>query len=111
MHSSFFKIASATLLTIIVLIPIWPPVLWSLTVVVPLALVGIYDLFQTGHAIRRNFPLFGRGRWIMEALRPSVRGTQYDRSGDRSGGQPIRTDQGDTIPIRTDQRSEGHNIH
>ena len=46
MNSSFFKIASATLLTIVVLIPIWPPVLWSLAVVVPLVLLGIYDRYQ-----------------------------------------------------------------
>ena len=83
MYSSFFKIASATLLTIIALIPIWLPVLWSLTVVVPLVLLGIYDRLQTQHAIQRNFPLFGRGRWLMEALRPYVR--QYFVESDTDG--------------------------
>ena len=35
--------------------------------------IGIYDMHQTQHSIRRNFPLIGRGRWVMESLRPFVR--------------------------------------
>ncbi len=53
--------------------PFWPPVLWSLVLILPLSAVGFYDLFQERHSICRNFPLFGRGRWLMEALRPYVR--------------------------------------
>ncbi|PPD42256.1 MAG: FMN-binding glutamate synthase family protein [Methylocystis sp.] len=28
---------------------------------------------QTRHSLRRNYPLFGRGRWIMEWIRPFIR--------------------------------------
>ncbi|MEM6534580.1 MAG: FMN-binding glutamate synthase family protein [Pseudomonadota bacterium] len=45
-------------------------------VAVPLALlflVGAYDYFQTRHALRRNFPLIGRIRWLAEELRPFLR--------------------------------------
>jgi glutamate synthase domain-containing protein 2 len=73
MQSVFFTIASAALLAIGALAAVWPPILWSLVLVLPLILLGIYDRLQTEHAIRRNFPLFGRGRWIMEALRPYMR--------------------------------------
>jgi len=83
MQSSFFRIATATLLAIVALAAVWPPALWSLTIVFPLIFLGIYDLLQTEHAIRRNFPLFGRGRWIMEALRPYVR--QYFVESDTDG--------------------------
>ncbi|MFT7288727.1 MAG: glutamate synthase domain-containing protein 2 [Halieaceae bacterium] len=48
--------------------------------------IGLYDMHQTGHSIRRNFPLLGRGRWFMEALRPFVR--QYLLESD-TGGAPI----------------------
>ncbi|EAQ99322.1 FMN-binding glutamate synthase family protein [Congregibacter litoralis] len=48
--------------------------------------VGIYDMQQTQHSIRRNFPLVGRGRWILESLRPFVR--QYLLESD-VGGAPI----------------------
>ena len=35
--------------------------------------VGVYDMVQTEHSIRRNFPLVGRGRWFMEWVRPFIR--------------------------------------
>ncbi len=37
------------------------------------ALIGLYDLAQTRHTLRRNFPIIGRVRWIMEELRPFFR--------------------------------------
>ncbi|WP_084422057.1 FMN-binding glutamate synthase family protein [Henriciella litoralis] len=35
--------------------------------------LGLYDHFQTRHTLWRNFPIIGRIRWIMEALRPFFR--------------------------------------
>ncbi len=83
MHSWFIKVTFVSLLLIVAVQVIWPPVLWVLTVVVPLMLLGFYDMFQTQHAIRRNFPLFGRGRWFMESLRPYIR--QYFVESDTDG--------------------------
>jgi glutamate synthase domain-containing protein 2 len=48
--------------------------------------IGIYDMQQTKHSIRRNFPLIGRGRWLLESLRPFVQ--QYLVESD-VGGAPI----------------------
>lgn len=61
----------------------WPPILWALVVVLPLILLGLYEMFQTRHAIMRNFPLLGRGRYIMEALRPKI--YQYFIESDTDG--------------------------
>ena len=36
--------------------------------IVGLILLGIHDRKQTRHTIRRNFPIIGRGRWIMEYI-------------------------------------------
>ncbi len=83
MSSTFIKVLSVTLLATILSWFIWPPILWSLLLTVPLALVGLYDMLQTRHSIRRNFPLFGRGRWIMERLRPFIR--QYFIESDIDG--------------------------
>ncbi|MFT5722148.1 MAG: glutamate synthase domain-containing protein 2 [Motiliproteus sp.] len=63
--------------------PLWPSILWLLLVAIPLLLVGLYDLLQSRHSLRRNFPLFGRGRWFMEWLRPFVR--QYLVESDTDG--------------------------
>ena len=38
-----------------------------------LALLGIYDMFQTKHTLWRNFPIIARVRWIAEELRPFFR--------------------------------------
>jgi hypothetical protein len=46
-------------------------------------LVGVYDMQQTQHSLRATFPLVGRGRWLMEALRPFVR--QYLLESDTDG--------------------------
>lgn len=64
--------------TIVVLIAIagiayyWPPILWSLVIVGPLILLGLYDMAQRPHTLRRNFPLLGIGRYLMEDLRPKI---------------------------------------
>lgn len=47
---------------------------------------AIYDVFQTKHAILRNFPLIGRVRWTVESLRPYIQ--QYIIETD-TGGAPI----------------------
>lgn len=50
----------------------WPPVLWSLVLILPLILIGVLDLLQKKQTIRRNFPIIGRGRYVMEWARPKI---------------------------------------
>ncbi|MDF1589431.1 MAG: FMN-binding glutamate synthase family protein [Gammaproteobacteria bacterium] len=64
----------------------WPPALWTLLLLIPLILIGFYDMLQGSHSLRRNYPLFGRGRWFMEWLRPFIR--QYLIESD-TDGSPI----------------------
>ncbi|WP_455231942.1 FMN-binding glutamate synthase family protein [Geopseudomonas aromaticivorans] len=57
------------------------PGLWPLTLISGvLSLVGINDLRQTQHAVRRNYPLLGNIRYLVEFIRPEVR--QYLLEGD-----------------------------
>ena len=35
--------------------------------------VGFRDLGQNSHAIRKNFPVLGNVRYILEMLRPEIR--------------------------------------
>lgn len=83
MQSAFVKILLFTLLMVAVIYFVWSPVLWILALVLPLAAVGIYDMLQHKHSIRRNFPLVGRVRWIMEDIRPFIR--QYFIESDTDG--------------------------
>ncbi|MGH8445171.1 MAG: FMN-binding glutamate synthase family protein [Solimonas sp.] len=53
--------------------------LWSPNWLVPaaitgfLCLVALYDLTQTSHAIRRNYPILGHFRYFFETIRPELR--------------------------------------
>ena len=58
----------------------WKVALWML---VPLTLIALWDLVQRKHTLRRNYPLIGRIRWIMEDLRPFAQ--SYLVEGDLDG--------------------------
>ncbi len=45
---------------------------WVLAAIGPLLLLGFYDSLQRKHAILRNFPIVGRGRYLFEAVRPEI---------------------------------------
>jgi len=50
----------------------WPPVWWTMILFGPLIVLGYVDIFQPYHAIRRNYPILGHGRFILEKLRPEI---------------------------------------
>jgi glutamate synthase domain-containing protein 2 len=50
----------------------WQPMLFAYIVVVPLALLGFYDVLQTKRSILRNYPVVGHIRYIFEAIRPEM---------------------------------------
>jgi len=61
----------------------YPPAIWIFGLIIPLILLGCYDMKQTKHTIWRNFPLVGRTRWIMEEIRPMIQ--QYFVESDIDG--------------------------
>ena len=50
----------------------WSPILWVLIIVGPLVLMGISDITQSRHAIKKNFPVIGRIRYLLEGFRPEI---------------------------------------
>ncbi|ATR85216.1 FMN-binding glutamate synthase family protein [Pseudomonas sp. FFUP_PS_473] len=55
--------------------------LWPLTLITALlSLVGLNDLRQSHHAVRRNYPILGNIRYLIETIRPEIR--QYLLEGD-----------------------------
>ena len=62
---------------------LWAPMWWALIVLGPIILLGFYDMFQAKHAIMRNFPILGRGRYFMEDMRPKL--YQYFIESDTNG--------------------------
>lgn len=49
----------------------------------PLIAIGIRDVWQTRHAIQRNFPVIGHLRFLMESIRPEI--NQYFVESDMDG--------------------------
>ncbi|MFT5424264.1 MAG: glutamate synthase domain-containing protein 2, partial [Phycisphaerales bacterium] len=66
----FFIGLALTLALVAVGTYFWPPLAFSLIVIVPIAAVGLRDSFQHSHTILRNFPVIGHARYLMEELRP-----------------------------------------
>ena len=68
-----FILLSIILLTLVIITALfWQPILWSFIIIVPLILMGFYDVLQTKHTIRRNFPVIGRFRYTLEDIRPEI---------------------------------------
>ncbi len=63
--------------------PLW---FWAFLIIGPIVIMGLYDMVQDKHAIMRNFPILGRGRYVMEELRPKL--YQYFIESD-TNGRPI----------------------
>jgi glutamate synthase domain-containing protein 2 len=78
-------IISAVIILVLVAIwtIIWPPAAWSFLLLGPVFIIGVYDLVQKKHSIVRNFPVFGRLRFLMEELRPKI--YQYFIESDTNG--------------------------
>ncbi|MCB0458919.1 MAG: FMN-binding glutamate synthase family protein [Flavobacteriaceae bacterium] len=68
----FLVLASSVTIAILVIAYFWRPILWSFLLFAPLILMGLIDIFQKKHTIRRNFPLIGRFRYALEAIRPEI---------------------------------------
>lgn len=109
MRRLFVVIAAVVLALVGVTALVWPPVLWSLVVLGPLITLGVMDMVQTRHSVRRNFPLIGHGRYLMELIRPEI--NQYFVESNNDGKPFSRNDRSvvyarakgelDTMPFGT----------
>ena len=97
------------LLTCIALIAIGlaghPHWLWGLVLVGPLALIGLYDLVQTHHSLRRTYPITARVRWFFEWLRPFLRA--YIVESDLEG-RPFSHDERALVYARAHAAEDAH---
>ncbi|HMI06756.1 MAG TPA: FMN-binding glutamate synthase family protein [Flavobacterium sp.] len=79
--------------------------LFLLAFFVPLILMGLYDMFQSRHAIRRNFPLVGRLRYLLESIGPEMR--QYFVETD-TDGKPFDRLQRSLVYQRSKNETDSH---
>lgn len=74
-----------------------------LFIFVPLILMGFYDMYQSKHTIKRNFPLLGRMRYLLEDLGPEMR--QYFIETD-TDGRPFNRLQRSMVYARSKKESD-----
>jgi glutamate synthase domain-containing protein 2 len=85
-RQGFVIISIVLVLAILGISYFWPGILWTFVIVAPLIILGIYDMSQKRHAIRRNYPVIGNFRYILESIRPEI--MQYFVETDTEG-KPI----------------------
>lgn len=87
----------------------WIDALFAFVIVAPLIYMGVVDMAQNRQAIRKNFPLLGRLRYVFEDMRPKIQ--QYFVESDTDGTPLNRNERSviyqrakkqiDTIPFGT----------
>lgn len=88
-----------------------PVGLFFLVLALPLSFLGVRDLMQNSHAIRKNYPVLGNLRYLLEEIRPEI--NQYFIESNTEG-KPFSREQRslvyqrakkqvDTIPFGTQQ--------
>lgn len=83
MRKIFLLVSAAVLVIISGLVLINWKFIFLGIIFIPLIIMGLYDMFQYKHTIRRNFPLLGRMRYLLEELGPEMR--QYFIETDTAG--------------------------
>ncbi len=69
---------------------IWPAAWYGMLLVGPIVLLGLFDMLQKKQTIRRNFPVIGHARYLMETIRPEIQ--QYFIEND-IGGRPFNREE------------------
>ncbi len=78
----------------------WPSAWYGSVIVAPIVVLGIVDMLQGKRAIRRNFPVIGHARYLLEMIRPEIQ--QYFIETDMDG-RPFNREERSLIY----QRSKG----
>ncbi|UII21677.1 FMN-binding glutamate synthase family protein [Fulvivirga ligni] len=101
-----FVVGNLIILAIVIgLYFIWSPVIWTLAILAPFTLLGLYDIFQKKHSILRNFPVLGHFRFLFEMIAPELH--QYFVEGD-TDGKPIDRNHRAYIYQRAKLQTETH---
>ena len=92
--SRYYALAGALFLTLLGVIGALFDVRWLILAISAglLSAVGLHDVWQTRHAILRNYPILAHFRFLFETIRPEIR--QYLLEGDH-----------DAVPFTRAQRS------
>ncbi len=79
-----FMIALIALpLSIFIIGSFWSTIYWLFILILPILGLGLVDMLQSNHSIKRLYPVVGRFRYMFESVRPEIQ--QYFVESDISG--------------------------
>jgi glutamate synthase domain-containing protein 2 len=81
-HIFYWTVAFSLVLSSI-LGAFWSFALYLLLLIIPLSLLGLYDIIQTRHTVLRLYPVVGHLRFLLESFRPEIQ--QYFVESDTNG--------------------------
>ena len=81
----------------------WPSLAILWIVVIPLIVLGVHDLFQRKHTLRRIYPIFGRLRYVFENVRPEIQQYFVETN---TGGEPISREFRELVYQRAKQQTD-----
>ena len=72
-------------IVVFALLMLWDPAFFALplAICIVLSVIGIRDMTQTRHSIKRNYPILANIRFMLEEIRPEIR--QYFLESDTDG--------------------------
>ncbi len=67
-------VVTAAALTLLLLVLSWWSIhwLWAFLLLGPIIAIGVNDMLQSRHAIRRLYPVLGHFRYLLESFRPEI---------------------------------------
>lgn len=101
-----FTLLSIAIIMIAALISYFHPGFWwSMVIIGPLILLGIYDIVQTRHTILRNFPVVGHFRYLFEFISPEIQQYFIERHTD---GTPVSRNHRRVVYQRAKETNDTH---
>lgn len=101
----FYLIVALTALSLALGLAYDPAWLVVAAVLLPLSVIGIYDVLQTENAILRNFPIAGHVRYLAESISPEIQQYFIERHTD---GTPISENHRNLIYRRSFGKTPTH---
>lgn len=71
-RNQFILLSIIAPIATLLLATVWPTAYWLFIIVLPLIILGLYDLVQRKHTILRLYPVIGHLRYVFELIRPEI---------------------------------------
>lgn len=105
MRKLFYRISFISVLIVLLMGWFYAPAFQLFYILVPLIVIGFFDILQARHTILRNFPVIGHLRYIFESISPEIQQYFIER---RTDGKPFSRNHRSIVYQRAKEENETH---